>query len=184
MSAILFLGDPRLRLRSAAVAPEDPQLPHELKELANALQSFRVTHGWGRAVALPQLGIAKRVIAVDLGGGPFFLLNPEIQWLSPETFELWDDCMCMPSIAVKVRRARSLTVSFVDASMKPGCLERVSPDLSELLQHELDHLDGILFTDRMMPEWGVIARELRHIARPINSPEIGICSGTISSVPL
>jgi len=167
MSAILPLGDPRLRQHSVPVAPNDPQLPQNLRDLANALQSFRTTYGWGRGVALPQLGIAKRVIVLDLGAGPFFILNPEIKWLSPETFELWDDCMCMPSIAVKVSRARSLTLSFVDESMKPRCLERVSPEVSELIQHELDHLDGVLFTDHMIPEWGVVARELRNVAQPV-----------------
>jgi peptide deformylase len=48
-------------------------------------------------------------------------------------------------------------------------LERVSSDVAELIQHELDHLDGILFTDRLIPAWGVVARELRDVARPQNA---------------
>ncbi|HXI47379.1 MAG TPA: peptide deformylase [Steroidobacteraceae bacterium] len=167
MSGILQLGDPRLRLTSAKVAHDDPQLPQDLRDLAAALQSFRKEHRWGRAVAAPQLGIAKRAIVFDIGAGPFFVLNPAVDWLSAETFELWDDCMCMPSIAVKVTRACSLTRSFVDEFMRPTRLDRVSPELSELIQHELDHLDGILLTDRMIPEWGVVARELRGIAQPM-----------------
>jgi peptide deformylase len=167
MSTILPLGDPRLRLVSAEVTPNDPQLQQHCKDLASALQSFRADHGWGRAVALPQLGVAKRAIVLDLGAGPFFMLNPQVEWLSPETFAVWDDCMCMPSIAVKVRRACSLTLSFVDEKLQTRKLERVAPEVSELIQHELDHLDGVLFTDRMLPEWGVVARELRDVAVPI-----------------
>lgn len=135
---ILKLGDPRLRAISVAVEPGDPTLHRELQDLAGALRSFRSSHGWGRAIALPQLA----------------------------TFELWDDCMCMPVIAVRVERARSLTMSFVDESMQGRRLERVSSDVAELIQHELDHLDGVLLTDRMIPAWGVVARELRDVARP------------------
>jgi peptide deformylase len=175
MSAILQLGDPRLRLTSAPVTPDDPQLRHDLADLASALASFRAEQGWGRAVSLPQLGIPKRAIVFDLGAGPFFMLNPEVEWLSAESFELWDDCMCMPSIAVKVRRACSLSVSFLDESMRARRLERVARDVSELVQHELDHLDGILFTDRMIPDWGVVARGLRDIARPTESKNREIC---------
>jgi peptide deformylase len=164
---ILKLGDPRLRAISVAVEPGDPTLHRELRELAGALEAFRSSHGWGRAMALPQLGIAKRVIAFDLGMQPFFMLNPVVEWLSEEKFELWDDCMCMPEIAVRVQRAHSLTVSFVDESMQARRLERVPSDVAELIQHELDHLDGILLTDRMLPAWGVVARELRDVARPL-----------------
>jgi peptide deformylase len=167
MSTILKLGDPRLRAISSPVEAGDPTLRRELQDLAEALRSFRSSHGWGRAIALPQLGVAKRVIAVDLGKQPFFVVNPILEWISEEKFELWDDCMCMPEIAVRVERARSLTLSFVDESMQARRLERVSSDVAELLQHELDHLDGILFTDRMIPAWGVVARQLREVARPL-----------------
>lgn len=168
MTPILQLGDPRLRLISAAVLPNDPQLHQHLQDLSEALQSFRAKHGWGRAVSLPQLGVGKRAIACDLGAGPFYILNPEVKWLSSETFELWDDCMCMPSIAVRVKRACSLTLSFLDESMQLRSFDQVPRELAELIQHELDHLDGILFTDRMISKWGVVARELRHVAQPIN----------------
>src|ERR1700722_4605441 len=168
MSTILQLGDPRLRLTSAAVTPGDPELLQQLRDLSGALDSFRAEHRWGRAVSMPQSGIAKRAIVFDLGAGPFFALNPEVKWYSPETFELWDDCMCMPSIAVRVKRARSLTLSFLDESMRMKCFDQVSSELSELIQHEIDHLDGILFTDRMIREWGVVARELREVAKPVS----------------
>lgn len=160
MNTILQLGDPRLRLISAPVTDTDPRLQQDLRDLASALQSFRDQYDWGRAIAMPQIGIAKRAIAFDIGAGPFFALNPEIKWISPEKFELWDDCMCMPSIAVRVERARSLTLSFFDEHMQQKSFDHVPPALAELIQHEMDHLDGIVFTDRMIRKWGVIAREL------------------------
>ena len=163
--SILQLGDPRLRQPSVPVKAGDPQVSAHLSDLAQALRAFRTEHGWGRAVALPQLGIGKRIVIFDIGSGPFFALNPKIEWLSPETFEVWDDCMCMPSIAVKVLRARSLTMSFLNESLQPCELRRVAPEISELIQHELDHLDGILFTDRMIADWGVVAREMRASAQ-------------------
>jgi len=77
--------------------------------------------------------------------------------------------MCEPNIAVRVLRARSLTLSFVDETMRKRRLERVAAELSELIQHEVDHLDGIVFTDRMIPEWGVISRRMREVAIPVSS---------------
>jgi peptide deformylase len=81
-------------------------------------------------VALPQLGVAKRVIVFDLGGGPFFVLNPVVGWRSDEKFEVWDDCMCMPSIAVRVLRARVADALVLDETMHRRRLARVSPEIS------------------------------------------------------
>ena len=170
MREILPLGDPRLRRVSAAVEPQDADLPVYLTELAAVLGAFRAAHGWGRAVALPQLGVAKRILAFDLGSGPFFAINPVVEWTSPEYFEVWDDCMCLPEIAVRVRRHRSLTLSFRDGHLRPARMERVREDIAELIQHEVDHLDGVLMTDRMLPQWGVVARSARNVARPVADP--------------
>jgi peptide deformylase len=94
-------------------------------------------------------------------------LNPVVEWRSDELYEVWDDCMCLPEIAVRVRRHCSLTLSGFDEAMRPFRMERLPADLAELFQHELDHLDGIVMTDRMLPEWGVVARAVRDIARPL-----------------
>jgi peptide deformylase len=99
-SAILPLGDPRLRLKATPVAdPLDPVFRAENAALHAVLEAFRKEHGFGRGVAAPQIGIAKRFIALNLGQGPHSLINPEITWSSPETFTLWDDCMCCPLAA-------------------------------------------------------------------------------------
>lgn len=168
MPEILPLGDPRLRQLSAAVGMGDRTLSRHFTDLAAALSDFRASHGWGRAVALPQLGVPKRVIAFDLGDGPFFMVNPTISWISRAEFEVWDDCMCLPEIAVRVRRSRSLSISYLDSEMRHAQLDHVAEDLSELIQHEMDHLDGILLTDRMLPEWGVVARSARERATKVH----------------
>ncbi|MEO6689460.1 MAG: peptide deformylase [Dokdonella sp.] len=167
MSDILPLGDPRLRRVSAAVSLGDKDVHTHFSDLAAALAAFRTVHGWGRAVALPQLGVAKRIIAFDIGSGPFFAINPVVEWMSPDSFEVWDDCMCLPEVAVRVRRHRSLTLSYLDERLRPEQMELVPEALSELIQHEMDHLDGVLLTDRMLPEWGIVARSVRAIAEPL-----------------
>ena len=141
-----------------------------MRPMAEALAAFRSAHGWGRALAAPQLGIAKRIIVLDLGAGPFFMINPAVERRSPEEFELWDDCMCAPSIAVRLLRSRSMTVRFTDERGRVARIEKCGESVSELLQHELDHLDGVLLTDRMLPKWGVVQREARAIAEPVVPP--------------
>jgi len=145
---ILIAGDPRLRGTSLPVASWDADAARAGGQMAATLAVFRRNHGFGRALAAPQLGIARRMIVVDLGAGPFLVVNPEIHWRSPETFEVWDDCFSIPGSLVRVRRHCSISLSYRDAAFRQRRWERLPPDLAELLQHEIDHLDGILMTDR------------------------------------
>lgn len=140
--------DARLRRPAASVAALDAAVVHDAATLAATLSSFRRRHGYGRAIAAPQIGIARRMLALDLGAGPFVLLNPEITWRSDETVELWDDCFSVPDRLVRVRRHRSISLDYRDAQFRRRRWERLPPDLAELLQHEIDHLDGVLMTDR------------------------------------
>jgi len=158
--AILPLGDPRLRLRAEPVPDlDDPGFRAENARLQAALEAFRREHGFGRGVAAPQLGIPRRFIAVNLGQGTHSLINPEFTWRSPETFTLWDDCMCFPWLLVRVRRHASVSISFLDEEGVRQHWERLGRAESELLQHECDHLDGILATDRAEGPEGIISRE-------------------------
>lgn len=143
--AILVLGDPKLRERCA---PVESALPSELAALAAALAEARGRLGFGRAIAAPQIGLARRMIMVDLGAGPFAVINPEITWRSDELFEVWDDCFSVPDQLVRVRRHRSISLAFRDEAMRPRTWRELPPDLAELLQHEIDHLDGVLMVDR------------------------------------
>ncbi|MDR3672387.1 MAG: peptide deformylase [Holophaga sp.] len=159
-SAILPLGDPRLRLKAQSVPDlQDPAFRAENAELQDVLEAFRKEHGFGRGVAAPQIGVSKRFIALNLGQGPFSLINPEITWRSPETFTLWDDCMCFPWLLVRVRRHRSISVRFLDERGASQHWEHLGQAESELIQHEYDHLDGILATDLAEGPEGIISRE-------------------------
>jgi peptide deformylase len=156
---VLPLGDPRLR-RICDAVPDvtDPAFQAERERLKTALDAFRAEHGFGRGIAAPQLGIPKRFIALNLGRGTQALINPAITWRSAETFTLWDDCMCFPDLLVKVRRQASISIAFLDEQGHPQAWERLGRAESELLQHELDHLDGVLATDLALDASSIIYR--------------------------
>lgn len=145
---VLPLGDPRLRAVCEPVGDvSDAEFRRESRRLKAALDAFRAEHGFGRGIAAPQIGIPRRFVAVNLGHGTRCLVNPVITWRSPETFTLWDDCMCFPDLLVKVRRHASVSLSFLDEEGSPQAWEFLGRAPSEILQHELDHLDGVLATD-------------------------------------
>ena len=147
MADVLLLGDPRLRVRSTEVDAYDADA---FDSLAATLDAFRKEHGFGRAISAPQIGIATRFIAVNLGKGTFFVVNPVVTWRSEETFTMWDDCMSFPDLLVRVERTRSLSLEYVDEHGKRKEWRELDQAAAELLQHEIDHLDGVLAVDRAM----------------------------------
>jgi peptide deformylase len=75
------------------------------------------------------------------------MINPEITDVGPDDFLVWDDCFSFPNLYVRVSRAYQITVSYTDLKGKQRTLPVEGP-MAELLQHEIDHLDGILALDR------------------------------------
>ena len=124
------------------------------------LAAFRSKHGFGRAIAAPQIGVEKRFIALNLGRGPFVMINPQIVERGWTTMSLWDDCMSFPSLMVKVKRAMSITVEYTDEQGAKCQWRAVEPAVAELLQHEIDHLDGVLAIDRAIDAHSIIMREV------------------------
>jgi peptide deformylase len=120
-----------------------------IADLSDTLQAFREANGFGRGIAAPQIGSLRRLIFIRMLPAGFCgpLLNPTIEWASDRQMELWDDCFSFPDLMVRVRRAERIRVRYQDAD-GAGQLLEADRDLSELLQHEIDHLDGILATDR------------------------------------
>ncbi len=148
---ILPLGHPLLYESCDAITEAELPLVNEwVAELADAMADTRRTYGFGRGIAAPQLGIMKRLILTDLGT-PTVIINPELSSLSEETFELWDDCMSFPHLLVRVKRHRRLTLRYRDQHWKHRTWE-ASDDVAELIQHECDHLDGILCTMRAIDQ--------------------------------
>ena len=166
---VLKLGNPQLYELCAPVAPNEiPWLGAAIQDLHDTLTAFRARYGAGRAIAAPQIGVRKRIVywwnppagfavetrwhpaqlgvassAFDPAGGFIVFLNPALSEPSEDMMEVWDDCMRFPGLLVGVQRHRACRIAYHDM----GWTERsvlLEGDLSELLQHELDHLDGVL----------------------------------------
>ncbi len=145
---ILLLGDERLYQPCDPVQREDTALIASIVcDLHNALMEFRAKYHCGRAIAAPQLGYMKRIIYMNMNGEATVFINPEITHTSPEMMELWDDCMSLPNLLVRLQRHEMIHIRYYDAEWNQH--ERIfHDDMSELFQHEYDHLDGVLCTMR------------------------------------
>ena len=153
VKTVLQLGDPRLR--EIAIAVEDPgapQIESLVNDLADTLAHWRSTTGYGRGIAAPQLGVGLRVIFLQLPGAESWpLVNPEIVERSAEKIVVWDACLSFLSIFMQVERHREITIRYQDLRAEWHELHAGDDrNLSELLQHEIDHLDGILAVDRII----------------------------------
>jgi peptide deformylase len=151
LADLLLLGDPRLYEKCAPVLPSElPLVPGWVADMDNVMKEIRLKYNFGRAIAAPQLGIMKRLVYMNIDK-PVVFINPELQDLSEEKFELWDDCMSFPNLLVKVKRHQSLAINYLDENWQPRSW-KMEGSLSELLQHECDHLDGILCTMRAVDD--------------------------------
>ena len=158
---VLLLGDPGLRRKCEPVDdPSNADYQYHRDRLHATLEAFRAEHGFGRAISAPQIGVPQRFIAVNLGDGPFTMINPEITWCSPETFTMWDDCMSFPFLLVRVRRHSSISVRYLDDDANIRVMDRLDQATSELLQHEIDHLDGVLAVDHALDADAIVSREV------------------------
>ncbi|HUR81831.1 MAG TPA: peptide deformylase, partial [Thermoanaerobaculia bacterium] len=92
------------------------------------------------------------------GRGTFFVVNPVVTWRSGETFTMWDDCMSFPDLLVRVPRFRSLSLRYVDEHGEAKDWPELDAAASELLQHEIDHLDGVLAVDRALDARSLVMR--------------------------
>lgn len=149
LDELILLGDPRLYEVCEPVSPADDLLIADtVQRLHQVLMAFRERYQAGRAIAAPQIGVMKRIVYLHTGT-PVVFLNPELSDLSEEQMEIWDDCMCFPNLLVRLRRSRRCTVRFLDLSWQPQAMQ-LEDGLSELLQHECDHLDGVLAISRAL----------------------------------
>jgi peptide deformylase len=149
---VLQLGDPGLREVAKRVSdPAAAEVRGLIEDLSDTLAYWRKSTGYGRGIAAPQIGGNVRVIFLRLPGEPAWpMVNPEITWRSEEKIVVWDACLSFLSIFMQVERHREITVRYQDLSAEWHEV-RASEErnLSELLQHEIDHLDGILAVDRI-----------------------------------
>ena len=156
---ILLLGDPRLRQVCREVSDfADPDLHVACATLTATLVAFQGRHGFGRAIAAPQIGVDLRIVAMDPAHGPPLLVNPQIVWRSEEGITLWDDCMSFPDLLVRLRRRRSISLRYKDAEGALREWSDLEPGVAELLQHEIDHLDGVLAIDHALDREAIVLR--------------------------
>lgn len=156
---ILLLGNPTLYEVCEPVRRKElPELRPAIEDLRDTLLAFRARWGVGRAISAPQIGVLKRITFLERISNadpdvpheiptPTPLINPVLTDLSPRMIELWDDCMSFPELFVRVRRHATCTITYRDLDWRSHTV-RLDGSLSELLQHECDHLDGVLAVAR------------------------------------
>ena len=151
---ILTEPDPRLRIKSAPVSDVSAALRSRIQDMQDTL-----LHEEGFAIAAPQVNIAKRVVVFDmLGLQPeqkhdnrfLCMINPEITWRSGKSCGLEEGCLSIPALRVHVDRDAHIRVSFLTPEGTQETLE--ARDIFAIcIQHEVDHLDGILMIDYLSP---------------------------------
>jgi peptide deformylase len=138
-------GDPILRLLAAPVAAVTPEIKTLIADMAETMW-----HQVGIGLAAPQVGLPHRILVMDDGkGGAQTLINPEIESRSG-TIREEEGCLSLPGIFGVVERSKTITVRAMDGDGKPVSLEATGLR-ARIVQHELDHLDGVLFIDRLPP---------------------------------
>lgn len=144
---ILEVPDPRLRQKAEPVAKIDARVTALLEDM---LETMYAAPGIG--LAAPQVGIAERIIVLDVGPKedprPIRLINPEVLATAGELVEAEEGCLSLPNQFAPVKRPGQVTVRFTDET---GEKREIEADglLARCLLHEIDHLDGVLFTDHL-----------------------------------
>ena len=144
---VLLLRDPRVYEVVGEVTREQlKELRPVITDMFDCIKGIRRDYGFGRAIAAPQIGVKKRLICI-LTDKPYVIINPELEFVGDEMMELMDDCMSFPKLLVRVRRYRHCILRCLDENWTPRKMQ-MDDDMAELIQHEYDHLDGILATMR------------------------------------
>jgi peptide deformylase len=167
-----YLGDKVLRQKAKRISKVDDAIRDLAKEM---LQTMYSSHGIG--LAAPQVGVNKRLIVVDTDPEnpdheAIVLVNPEIKKFGAEMCGFEEGCLSIPGVNLDVTRPDKIEVSYRDIHGKP---KRIKADglLSRVIQHEIDHLDGVMFVDRVenqlalteqLKEHGYAAKAVKAIA--------------------
>jgi len=165
MLPILTAPDPRLKLKAKPVAAVDDKIR---KLMADMLETMYAAPGIG--LAAPQVGVARRVIVVDCTREdeprrPLKLANPELLWTSDEIMTVNEGCLSLPEHYADVERPAAIRVRYLDEQNEIRELEAKGL-LATCIQHEMDHLEGVLFVDRISAlKRGIILRKLAKAKR-------------------
>jgi peptide deformylase len=148
IQTVLIAPDPRLKVKSAPVPGVDDGLRRLMDDM---LETMYATNGIGLAAI--QIGLAKRVIVMDLAGkdeppAPRYYVNPELIWQSGELAVANEGCLSVPDLYDDVERPARIKARFLDYHGQHQEIEAEGL-LSTCLQHEMDHLEGVLFIDHL-----------------------------------
>jgi len=145
---ILTAPDPRLKGRAAPVERVDDEIRRLMDDM---LETMYLAPGIG--LAAPQVGVSKRVIVIDVARdgeppNPLKLVNPEILWVSDEDVKYEEGCLSVPDQYAEVARPGDVRIRYLDQQNEIREMT-ASGFLATVIQHEIDHLDGILFIDHL-----------------------------------
>lgn len=166
--SILEMPDPRLRQMALPVKKVDRDITRLMEDM---LETMFAAPGIG--LAAPQVGVMKRVLVIDVGRQdtpchPLRIANPEILWASTEHAPCNEGCLSLPDQYADVDRPRQVRVRYLN-HQNEACEIEANGLLATVLQHEMDHLDGILFVDHLSK----LKRDmiLRRLQKTTNRPE-------------
>jgi peptide deformylase len=145
---ILIIPDKRLRLKSEPVKAIDKPLRALIDDMFETMYAAP-----GIGLAAIQIGVAKRVVTMDLAKKdepqePQAFINPEVTWFSPEKAAYEEGCLSIPEYYEEVERPQAVKVKYLDLDGKPQEIEAIGL-LATCLQHEIDHINGVLFIDHI-----------------------------------
>jgi peptide deformylase len=145
---IVVMGDPVLREPAEEVTRFDGELRQLVRDMFETMY-----HAEGIGLAAPQIGVSKRVVVVDLRREDepdkrIAVVNPRVVWSSPETAKEAEGCLSIPGLEEVVERSLGVRVEGMDAEGCPLAIEAESL-YARALQHEIDHVEGVLFLDRV-----------------------------------
>ncbi len=139
---ICVQGNPILKKKAKSVKKV---LPHHLKLMEDMLETMIAAPGIG--LAAPQVGISERIIVAKVDDLEYFLVNPRIVKKSGKEI-CYEGCLSVPGVEAPVERHKEVSVQALDRTGKPVTID-AGGLLAVVLQHEIDHLDGILFVEKV-----------------------------------
>jgi peptide deformylase len=144
LARVVKFGDPVLNSKASPVAAFGPELRGEAERMMAVMRD-----AMGVGLAATQLGILRRMLVFQAGpdSEPTGLVNPEIEWLSDEIVLAEEGCLSLPRVAMDVERPLHARVAGYDLEGEPVGIEASGLE-ARVLQHEMDHLDGVLILDR------------------------------------
>jgi peptide deformylase len=151
---VRIYGDPVLRKKALPVEKFDDGLKELVREMTDVMREKD-----GVGLAGPQIGKSLRIAVIDATGGerePYVLINPEITYMSEAREDYEEGCLSVPGINININRPSIVSVRAVDENNREYVIENADGLLARAIQHETDHLDGILFVDRA----SLVARQL------------------------